>query len=375
MRRNPPAPKSGRRRLSHNRIELVEIAGHGGMSTVWRGWLYGSRSFRRSVAIKHMAPHLANDQAFCEMFYEEARIGSQLEDPNIPQVYEYVVAGHDHYIIMEYVEGINLATLIRYSNERLKQPLAWELVAAIGIGMLRGLSAAHERVDEDGQPAPIVHRDVSPHNVLISAKGPAKLIDFGLSLARDRRCGDTDPGIAKGKLPYLSPEVARGHRPGPPADQFAAGSVLWEALVGRRLFDDQDKRLAFQRLASADVPPLCELRPDVPAELQALVERAMSLPIEQRFPSTRAMAKQLGDVLKRSVTKEDLYATLARYVAEARNAMGTKRVGETPAEESISVLESGLVELVVDSELAANAAPRKGTRKSKGELPPTRVRL
>jgi serine/threonine-protein kinase len=258
---------------------------------------------------------------------------------------------------MEYVEGINLATLINYSMERLKRPVPWELVAAVGVGMLRGLSAAHERTTEDGKPAPIIHRDVSPHNIMISAKGPAKLIDFGLSFARDRRCGDTDPGTAKGKLPYLSPEILKGARPSRASDQFAAGSVLWEALVGKRLFDDFDRADAFRRLQRAEVPPLGNLRRDVPKPFVALVERALSLEPEKRFFSTRDMAKQLGDVLKSSTPREDLYATLARSVAKVRDDMRMgHRTQAAATEASIPEVESGLVELVED--------PKPAQRKS-----------
>jgi serine/threonine-protein kinase len=195
---------------------------------------------------------------------------------------------------------------------------------------------------------------------MISAKGPAKLIDFGLSFARDRRCGDTAPGVAKGKLPYLSPEIAKGGRPTPGSDQFAAGSVLWEALVGRRLFDHADRKVAFERLAGAEVPPLRELRPDVPSELAALVHRALSLDEADRFPSTRDMAKQLGDVLKVSVSKEDLYATLARAVAQTRGelGMGHRTEGAT-ADDAISEVESGLIELVEEAPPPARKSSRR----------------
>jgi len=361
----PPPTPATRKRLSHNRIELVEIAGHGGMSTVWRGWLHGAHGFKRPVAVKHMSPQLAKQQMYRDMFFEEARVGSLLEDPNIPQVYEYILAGSDHYIVMEYIEGVNLSTLLRFTTERRGQRMPWELVAALGIGLLRALSAAHERVDAEGRPAPIVHRDVSPNNVMISAKGPAKLIDFGLSFAPDRRCGDTDPGVAKGKLPYLSPEIARGHRPSPASDQFAAGSVLWESLIGTRLFDDADRALAFQRLASADITPIREHRDDVPADLAYVIERALALPTEERFPSTREMAKQLGDVLKSSVSSTDLYETLAQMVADARRELGRSHRTQGPTTRpSAADIESGLVLLEEDGKPVALAPGRRVRRLS-----------
>lgn len=354
-------------------IELVEIAGRGGMSTVWRAWLHGSNKFRRPVAVKHMFPHLAERRMYCEMFSEEARVGSLLQDPNIPQVYQYLVSGRDHYIVMEYIEGIDLSTYLRYQVDRLRQHMPWELVAAIGIGMLRGLAAAHERLDESGAPEPIVHRDVSPHNVMISAKGPARLIDFGLSFARDRNIDDTDPGFAKGKLAYLSPEIARGERPSPASDQFAAGSVLWEALVGQRLFGGNDHYDAYRRLVQAQVPPIRAARPDVPAALVTVVERALSREIGQRFPSTREMAKQLGDVLKASIAREDLYATLARTVARARAelGMGHRTQASTTAETPIPEIESGLVELLPEED---DGDPTQPDFDAAREPPPARQR-
>jgi serine/threonine-protein kinase len=346
----PPIPQQ-RRRVGGDRYELLEVAGKGGMATVWRARLEGPGRFQKTVAIKHMFPHLGERKIYRDMFFEEARIGSVLQDPNIPQVNELLVEGGDHFIIMEYVEGIALATFIRYSFDRLKQPTRWDLIAAVGIGMLRGLAAAHERLTEDGRREPIIHRDVSPHNVLISTQGPAKLIDFGLSLAGDRDCEDTDPGIAKGKLAYLSPEVARGDRATPAADQFAAGSVLWEALVGKRLFDGVNHYEAYKKLASAEVAPLRKLRPEIPRALIAVIERALSREPEDRYPSTRDMAKELGDVLKASTASEDLYATLARTVTDARDVLGIgKRTQGASTETPIPELESELVELVVEND-------------------------
>jgi serine/threonine-protein kinase len=317
------------------------------MATVWRGRLRGPGRFERAVAVKHMFPHLAERPAFREMFFEEARIGSVLQDTNIPQVYEFLVEDKDHYLVMEFVESIDLATFIHYVSRVLEQRTRWDLVAAIGIGMLRGLAAAHERVDPDGSPQPIIHRDVSPHNVLISVNGLAKIIDFGLSLAVDRDLEDTDPGMAKGKLAYLSPEVAVGDRPTPSSDQFAAGSVLWEALVGRRLFGDGDRFDAYKRIAAADAPPLHDERPDIPREFAELVHRALARDPARRFPSTREMAKRLGDVLKVSTAREDLYESLARTVKQARSDLGIGGRTQGPLSESpLEEVDSGVVELL-----------------------------
>lgn len=345
---SPPPLPSRRQRIGGGRYELIEVAGRGGMATVWRAWLHGPGRFRRTMAVKHMFPHLAEKPFYREMFHEEARIGSVLHDPNVPQVFEFFIDGDDCYLAMEFIDGIDLGTYLRYVCDRRGEKTRWDMIAAIGIGMLRGLAAAHERRADNGRWEPIIHRDVSPHNVLISEKGIAKLIDFGLAFARDRESEDTDPGVAKGKLAYLSPEVTRGDKARPASDQFAAGSVLWEALVGRQLFGDTDQYEAYRRVANAEVPPLRNERRDVPKDLERLVHRALALDPDKRFPSTREMAKALGDVLKRSVAKEDLYASLARAVSDARQDLGIGRRTQGPEGEPLQGTESGLVKLLVN---------------------------
>jgi serine/threonine-protein kinase len=348
----PPIP---RQRVG-GKYELVELAGTGGMSTVWRALQHGPGKFRRTVAVKHMFPHLAEVELYREMFFEEARVGSVLQDPNIAQVYDFLVDHGHYYLVLEWVEGIDLFTYIDYVVNHEGRPTRWELMVAVGIGMLRGLAAAHERHDEDGNVEEIVHRDVTPHNILISTKGPAKLIDFGLSLAHDREGDSTEPGIAKGKTAYLAPEVVRGGRPTPHSDQFAAGCVLWEALVGRRLFGDTNPFDAMRRIAEGSVEPLRELRPDIPKKLVRVVDRALSVDDTKRFGSVREMAGRLGGVLRASTSTDDLYHALGSTVRAARVAMDMGRRSQGPRHETpIPDLSSGLIELP-----GADGKPRHG---------------
>lgn len=348
------------RLIGGGRYELIEVAGQGGMATVWRARLRGPGRFVRTVAVKHMFPHLSERPLFRAMFYEEARIGSILQDPNLPQVYEFLVDGDDHYLVMEFVDGIDLGTFVHYVTQVLEKRTPWDLIAAVGIGMLRGLAVAHERITADGHLAPIIHRDVSPHNILISSNGPAKLIDFGLSLTGDRDYDDTDPGVAKGKLPYLSPEVALGARATPFADQFAAGTVLWECLVGRRLFGDADRHLTYKRLARADVPPVREARPDIPQELAQLIHRALAQRPENRFGSCREMAKALGDVLRAATSHEDRYKLLSRWVHRVRKDLGIGGRTQGPTSEApIQEIESELVELLEDADTPRPESARR----------------
>jgi eukaryotic-like serine/threonine-protein kinase len=331
-------------RIGGGRYELLEIAGVGGMASVWRAVLRGPGRFQRTVAVKHMHRHLAEQPRFVEMFCEEARVGAALQDRNIAQVYELLEEEGQYYLVLEWVEGIDLATYIQYVT-RLGKPTRWELIAAVGIGMLRGLAAAHERALDDGSVQPILHRDVSPHNVLISVSGPAKLIDFGLSLAVDRDIAPTPPGMAKGKMAYLSPEVVCGERPTPASDQFAAGTVLWEALAGRRLFHAADPQEALYRLTCADVEPLAQTRSRLPRQLVATVHKALAADPAERFPSVRDMANQLGHVLKAAEHRIDLYQLLADAVRGARTALGMGRRTQAVPTDLTELGEESAVEI------------------------------
>src|SRR3989440_7244380 len=303
------------------RYELVELAGRGGMADVWRGRVRGDSGFVRDVAIKQMHQNLAAQPPYVAMFVEEARIGSMLHSPNVAEVHDFVHDRGNYYMVLEWIDGVDLGTWIRWHASRDEQ-VRWELVAAAAVGVLRGLAAAHERVGPDGSPMPVVHRDVSPHNVLLTTRGMVKLIDFGLALAPDRAQETTEPGIVKGKMSYLAPEIVGGGRPLPESDQFACGSGLWEALVGRKLFDGATDYETYCRLRDCLVQPLRPLRPDVPPQFIAIIQRALSAQIGARFPSTREMARQIGTTLKKVQLRKDLHTVLARTVGEARSGMG-----------------------------------------------------
>jgi serine/threonine-protein kinase len=303
------------------RYELIEVAGRGGMADVWRGRVRGDSGFVRDVAVKQMHQNLASQPQYVAMFVEEARVGSSLQSPNVAEVHDFVHDRGNYYMVLEWIDGVDLGNWVRWHVAR-NEPTRWELVAAVAVGILRGLAAAHERVGADGRPAPIVHRDVSPHNVLLTTRGMVKLIDFGLALAPDRRQELTDPGIVKGKMSYLAPEIVSGGRPVPASDQFATGSVLWEALVGRKLFDGATDYDVYTRLRECMVQPLRPLRPDVPAAFAQIIARALAPGVDNRFPSAREMARQIGTTLKKVQLRKDLHTVLSRSVIDARATLG-----------------------------------------------------
>jgi serine/threonine protein kinase len=321
-------------RLVGQRYRLLAPAGRGGMATVWRGSVEGAFGFNRSVAVKQMHPHLAETPLYVDMFVEEARVGASLHEPNIAHVYDLCAEDGHFFMIMEWVDGIDLGAWIRYHSER-REPTHWELVCAIVIGLCRALTAAHER-----RPAPVVHRDVSPHNILLSSTGTVKLIDFGLSLAFDRSKDLTNPGIVKGKMSYLSPEVLAGERPTPKSDQFAIGSVLWEALTGLRLFDGANDLEVYDKLKDARVPPLRPLRADLPRLLTSTILRALKPDPRDRFPSTRELGIELSHILKGARTRHDPSEEIARRVIEARShfaGLVRDEEPETPTPEVIPI--------------------------------------
>ncbi|MEM9191024.1 MAG: serine/threonine-protein kinase, partial [Myxococcota bacterium] len=204
------------------------------MAEVFRGEAQSVQGFRKQVAIKRVLPHLAQNQNFIAMFLDEARLGARLTHANIVTVFDIGAADNTYFIVMEFVDGANLKNVMESLR---KQGRRFPMKEAIFICIeaCRGLNYAHETIDDEGRALDIVHRDVSPPNILISKRGEVKLTDFGLAKATTQ-LEKTDPGVVKGKFSYLSPEAALGQPVDARADIFALGIVLWEMLAGRRLF-------------------------------------------------------------------------------------------------------------------------------------------
>jgi eukaryotic-like serine/threonine-protein kinase len=332
------------------KYQLVSIAGEGGMATVYKGVVRGAAGFQRTVAVKHIKPEYRGLKNYIDMFIEEARVGSELAHPNIVQVHDFVSEEGSYYLVMEWVEGIDLGGLIKAQRD-LGRAVPWPLIAAVGIGTLRGLGAAHDRIAPDGTPSPVIHRDVSPHNVLLGVNGVVKLSDFGLARARDRAASLTAPGTVKGKLSYLAPEVTFGKPNSVQSDLFGVGNVLWEALSGERLFDGKTDIEIFKKIRACQVPPIHSRRPDVPSSLVRVLDIALAADPNNRYGSAEEFAFALSQVMKEAQGNSTV--ALAQAVVEARRALNgetdslpTTDIPSSQADVGSADAQSEVIELV-----------------------------
>lgn len=275
---------------------LGERLGLGGMAEVYVAQRAGPRGFAKRFALKRILPELAQDPRFVAMFCDEARICAALCHPNIVQVVDFGEANGQLFMAMEFVDGVSLARLLRSVSarrERFPQGTALHIAHEV----LRGLGFAHEALDEHGRPLGIVHRDVSPGNVLIGRAGEIKLGDFGIVRSEfvDRR---TYPGELKGKVGYMSPEQVMGTDVDPRSDLFTVGIILTEMLLARPLFSGQNEFEILTNIYEANVNVLDKHAAELPAPLVALVRKALSRDAAQRFQSAPEFASALRDVAR-----------------------------------------------------------------------------
>jgi len=277
--------------MTDQRYRLIEKLEAGGMAEVFLGEATSVQGFKKRVAIKRVLPHLASHTNFIGMFLDEARLGARLSHANIVSVFDIGSSDNSYFLVMEFVDGTNLKKIME--TLRLKrETFPLKDVIYIAMETCRGLSYAHELLDDDGNPLELVHRDVSPPNILISRRGEVKVTDFGLAKARTQ-LERTDPGVVKGKFSYLSPEAASGQDVTERADIFALGVCIWEMLGGRRLFLGDTDYETVQAVSNAEVPTLVGDHPEVEPEFEEILLRSLARDPEQRFAS----AREFGDTL------------------------------------------------------------------------------
>jgi serine/threonine-protein kinase len=291
---SPPSEESGGAALprTFGRYTLFEQIGKGGMAQIYLARAETELGATRLAVVKQILPAFADDPRFAEMLIHEAKLAARLGHRRIVQVFDLGKENEHLYIAMEYVEGFDLNSLLRQCTE---QKIALPATHALGIvaDVLEGLDYAHRRLDENDQPLGIVHRDVSPSNVLISYEGEVKLCDFGIAHANDLVKEESAAEALKGKAGYMSPEHARGEALDARADVFAAGIILWELLAGRRLYKPKSEIPLVTQAQKADIPALPDKGVPNHAALEKIVQRALAKDREERYASAGAMLRDL----------------------------------------------------------------------------------
>ncbi len=295
---------------------LMERIAVGGMAEVWKARMRGVEGFQKTVAIKKILPYMSDNADFVGMFIDEAKLAAQLSHPNIIHIYDLGKIGSHFYIAMEYVEGKDLRSLLNAGRQR-GAPLPLGLALLIAVRLASALDYAHRKRDFEGREMDLVHRDVSPQNVLISFDGDVKLCDFGIAKAVSK-AGQTQMGALKGKLQYMSPEQARGTLVDARSDIFSLATVLFEMLTGERLFDGDSEMSVLESVRQVKVRSPRQVDPTIPREIDEIVMRALSGRPEDRFQSAHEFEQRLETVLhalKPSPSHGDLAAYIRRVFA------------------------------------------------------------
>lgn len=274
---------------------LVDKIATGGMAEVWKAYMRGVEGFQKVVAIKKILPHLSDNQDFIEMFIDEAKLAAQLNHNNIIHIYDLGKIQSSYYIAMEYVDGFDLKTILRRGQDR-DQPMTVELALFIASKVAAALDYAHRRKDFDEKEMGLVHRDVSPQNVLISQEGDIKLCDFGIAKAASK-ASHTQAGALKGKLQYMAPEQAWGRSIDRRSDVFALATVLFEMLTNRKLFTGDNELSILEQVREARVQPASLYNDEVTPEIDAIVLKALQKDPNDRYQTAGEMARDIDAIL------------------------------------------------------------------------------
>jgi serine/threonine protein kinase len=353
---------------SQQRYRVVEKLESGGMAEVFRAESEGLHGFRKQVAIKRVLPHLSSKKKFISMFLDEARLSAQLTHSNCVQVFDIGVGDNAFFIVMEFVDGANLKATMEHLKKR-GRDFPVEAAVHISLELCKGLAYAHELTDSNGAPLHIVHRDMSPPNVLITKHGEVKIVDFGLAKANSQ-LEKSEPGIIKGKFSYLSPEAAMAQEVDARTDVFAVGIILWELLAGQRLFLGETDFQTVKKVQASVVPSISQINKRVPQELEHIIQRALAREPTQRYATARA----LGMDLSKFLFKHGVPVSTFDIGTLVQGAM-RERQRYRPAQTSIidKLIEEALLEFtsLTDDKAALDggAKPLHGPILQPGEMP------
>jgi eukaryotic-like serine/threonine-protein kinase len=306
------------------RYRVLKRLASGGMAEVFVAENAGIEGFKKQVAIKRVLPQLSKNEQFIAMFLDEARLSAHLSHSNVVSVFDIGVGDEAYFIVMEYVDGADLKTVVEH-HRKLGRTMPVEIASFIASKMCQGLAYAHE-LETDGKPLQIIHRDITPANVLITRYGEVKIVDFGLAKASSQ-LAESDAGVIKGKFGYLAPETVREQPVDQRVDIFALGIILWEMLAGRRLFLGETDFATVRLVRDAVIPKL-----QIPAELDRILTRTLSRESAARYGSARELGRDLTRFLfhyGRPVSEDDVGALVQTAVgAPARALDGIQKIAD-----------------------------------------------
>src|SRR5437762_4952795 len=364
--RPPSSPAMPDERFTLGKYEVMKRLATGGMAEIYLARVRGITGFEKIVVPKRILPQLATQPDFVRMFLDEARIAATLQHPNIVQTYDVGAEGGDYFMAMEYLHGEDLRSLMKTLRGR-KQYFQVEHAIRVAMDVCSGLHYAHVKVGFDGLPLNIIHRDVSPQNVIITYEGSVKLLDFGIAKATGR-AGETRWGTLKGKIGYMSPEQCRGEPLDRRSDVFAVAILLFELVMGKRLYRGASEFDVLKRIVEGDVPSPRALDPAFPVELDRIIVKGLQKDPEKRFQTAREMGQALEafahaahlqlSTMALAAYMEDVFGRKIEAWREAQaqgKDLGQHLVELEPGE--IALLEGDLVELDEDDPDAQETPP------------------
>ena len=362
------------------RYALYQAIASGGMATVFLGRLLGPVGFSRTVAIKRLHAQFASDPKFVSMFLDEAKLAARIRHPNVVPTLDVVATQGELFLVLEYVHGESLGRLMRTAAEQ-EAPIPVPIVVAILSGALQGLDAAHEAKTERGVPLKLVHRDISPQNILIGRDGQARILDFGVARA-SVRLHTTQAGEVKGKIAYMPPEQLHGEEVGPATDVYAAAVVLWEALTGRRLFRASgDGALVVEVLEAKVEPPSHSLAADgddararLAEPLDAIVMRGLERSKDKRWQTARDFARALEAAVAPATVAQvsDWIEKVAGIALGERAAMVAEIESSNPVHSTSGDLGTAIA-AASEARLRSDWPPRNPVTTPLSERPPSSV--
>lgn len=349
------------------RYFLVDKIAVGGMAEVFKARIFSEGGFQKLLVIKRILDHLSGNNEFVDMFIDEAKISVELQHPNIVSVYDFGKLHDNYYIAMECIEGKDVKGVLRKLAERRKL-LPVEYAACIAHEMCKGLEFAHKKNNLQGEHLGIIHRDVSPSNILVSYEGDVKVADFGIAKAQISLYNTKD-GVLKGKFEYMSPEQASGGLVTPQSDIFAAGIILHEMLTGRRLFKTDSEIKTLNKIKAVDILPPSDSNPAVPARMDEIVMKALSKDPADRFADCRAFQQALLEFMYPS-TPDVVRDSLKRFMNETfAQEIATERERLQTGSDTASQMWESAPELDLEEDWSEDAGSARTLQTSPSKAP------